>query len=65
MIVNCNGNRISIEARQLAEALVLLGFENRPVVVAVNETFVPKDEWPTFQINTDDRLDVLSAIEGG
>ncbi len=65
MIVNCNGDPVSLAVSRLAEALVVLGFKDRRVVVAVNEIFVPKEEWPTYQIKAGDRLDVLSAIEGG
>ena len=65
MIVNCNGSPVSVDVRLLAEALIALGFNNRRVVVAVNDTFIPKQAWPTYQIKAGDRLDILSAIEGG
>ena len=65
MLVNCNGDQVSLQVDRLGEALRSLGFEEHRVVVAVNETFVPKERWSSFQINAGDRLDVLSAIEGG
>ena len=65
MDVVCNGDRISLDIDRLAEVLNALGFGERRVVVAVNETFVAKDEWPSYRLRTGDRLDVLSAIEGG
>ena len=65
MDVVCNGNRVSLDLNRLGEILESLGFGDRRMVVAVNETFVAKEQWPTFRIRTGDRLDVLSAIEGG
>ena len=56
---------MNLHVDRLAEALDALGFGERRVVVAVNETFVAKEEWPSYRLQTRDRLDVLSAIEGG
>ena len=38
---------------------------DRNVVVAVNERFVAKTEWPSFLVRNEDRLDILSAMQGG
>ncbi len=65
MDVICNGDRVSVDAERLPEVLDSLGFADRRVVVAVNETFVAKEEWPSYRVRAGDRLDVLSAIEGG
>ena len=65
MDVICNGDRVSVEAARLPEVLESLGFGDRRVVVAVNETFVAKEAWPAYEVRAGDRLDVLSAIEGG
>lgn len=65
MHVFCNGDRVSLDAEVLAEALRSLGFADRRVVVAVNETFVAREDWSSYRVRTGDRLDVLSAMEGG
>ncbi len=65
MHVIYNGDRVSLDAEVLAEVLRSLGFADRRVVVAVNETFVAKEDWPSYRVRTGDRLDVLSAMEGG
>ncbi len=65
MHVICNGDRVSLDAEVLAEVLRSLGFADRRVVVAVNETFVAREDWPSYRVRTGDRLDVLSAMEGG
>ena len=65
MHVFVNGDRIRIDTDLLAEIVDALGFGDRKVVVAVNETFVAKDEWRTYQVRSEDRLDILSAMQGG
>ena len=65
MHVFVNGDRIRIDTDLLAEIVEALGFGDRKVVVAVNETFVAKTEWPSYQVSSEDRLDILSAMQGG
>lgn len=65
MHVFVNGDRIRIDTDLLAEIVEALGFGDRKVVVAVNETFVAKTEWPSYQVRSEDRLDILSAMQGG
>ena len=65
MHVFVNGDRIRIDTDLLAEIVDALGFGDRKVVVAVNETFVAKDQWRTYQVRSEDRLDILSAMQGG
>ena len=65
MHVLVNGDRIRIDTDRLAEIVEALGFSDRKVVVAVNERFVAKTEWPSYQVRSEDRLDILSAMQGG
>ena len=71
MHVFVNGDRIRISTDCLAEIVEALGFGDRggragnKVVVAVNETFVAKTDWQSYQVRSEDRLDILSAIQGG
>ncbi len=65
MHVFVNGDRIRIDSDLLAEIVEALGFGDRKVVVAVNETFVAKAEWRSYQVRSEDRLDILSAMQGG
>ncbi|MCY3813994.1 MAG: sulfur carrier protein ThiS [Gammaproteobacteria bacterium] len=65
MHVFVNGDRIRIDTDLLAEIVEALGFGDRKVVVAVNETFVAKTEWRSYQVRSEDRLDILSAMQGG
>ncbi len=61
----CNGERVTVEEDRLASIVEALGYGDRKVVVAVNETFVAKAAWPTFRVAPESRLDILSAMQGG
>lgn len=65
MDIILNGDRISVDRDELRSVLEGLGYECKKVVVAVNEAFVARDNWDECRLETGDRLDVLSAIEGG
>lgn len=65
MEVFCNGERVTVEEDRLGRIVDALGYGDRKVVVAVNETFVAKAAWPTFQVSPESRLDILSAMQGG
>ncbi len=51
----------------LAEALAASGYEENMdgLAVAVNDTVVPKHEWPEHKLDQGDRLEVIKAVQGG
>lgn len=53
------------QAPRLDRVLVDLGYGDRKVAVAVNETFVPRTAWADRLIESGDRLDVVAPIQGG
>ena len=65
MQIILNGDSVDVDEKQLTSILVTLGYECKKIVVAVNESFVAKENWDNCRIDAGDRLDVLSAIEGG
>ncbi len=65
MQVFVNGEPVIVKPIRLSEVLVSLGYECEKVAVAVNETFVPRRTWESCELETDDRVDVLAAIQGG
>ena len=65
MQLTVNGDSVDVASPALSDALELLGFESKKVVVAVNETFVARDKWDSYELSPGDRLDVLGRIEGG
>ncbi len=65
MEILVNGEPVSLDVDLLADAVAALGFAERQVAIAVNEAFVAKAEWQSFRLQAQDRLDVLTPIEGG
>ncbi|UOG76391.1 sulfur carrier protein ThiS [Hymenobacter tibetensis] len=53
-------------ARTLAEALTELNLPSqRGIAVAVNDTVVPRPEWAAYALQTNDRLTIIRATQGG
>lgn len=65
MQVFVNGEPVTVKPGRLSDVLVALGYECERVAVAVNETFVPRQTWESRELASDDRVDVLAAIQGG
>lgn len=65
MQINVNGDTVNIAVTLLDQALEELGFACDKVVVARNETFVPREDWADTVLQNGDRLDVLAPIGGG
>lgn len=65
MDVIVNGDRIELDSPELLPVLEKLGYECKKIVVAVNETFVPRDNWNLVKLSSGDRLDILGRLEGG
>ena len=70
MQISVNGqltelNGVAEEMPRLDRVLVDLGYRDRKVAVAVNETFVPRTAWADRLIESGDRLTVVAPIQGG
>ena len=62
-----NGEARERDGATIAELLADLGVEDRArgVAVAVNGEIVPRAEWPRRQVGSGDRVEALSAMQGG
>jgi sulfur carrier protein len=63
-----NGESSELQAGEtVAAALGGLGLplDARGVAVAVDGEVVPRAAWPTFALNADARVEVLTAMQGG
>ena len=63
--VSVNGQPHALAAATLAEALVELGFGPGPVATALNGDFVPVGKRGDATLAAGDRLEVLTARQGG
>lgn len=49
----------------VADAVEVLGGPSRGVAVAVNGEVVPRLAWPATRLAAGDRVEVLTAVQGG
>ena len=67
--VSINGKNHSVPAQATVSALVReMGFDParaKGVAVAVNDTVAPKGTWDRHAIRRGDRIEVISAQQGG
>lgn len=65
MKIDVNGEAKDIIATTVAEALDALGWGEARVATALNGTFVPKGARAITNLTDGDRLEVLTAMQGG
>ncbi|MEV7779141.1 sulfur carrier protein ThiS [Kitasatospora sp. NPDC088351] len=49
----------------LAEVVAALSAANSGVAAALNETVVPRGSWPRTRLAAGDRIEILTAVQGG
>lgn len=49
----------------LADLIAVLSPESRGVAAAVNDAVVPRSEWTSRALSPHDRIEVLTAVQGG
>ncbi|MCX5139716.1 sulfur carrier protein ThiS [Streptomyces sp. NBC_00338] len=64
--VSVNGETVAVAPGTTLEALVasLTGAPSG-VAAALNETVVPRGQWPAAALADGDRVEVLTAVQGG
>jgi sulfur carrier protein len=66
MTISVNGERRQVADGTALDALVrTLTAAPSGVAAAVNETVVPRAQWPTTSLAEGDRVEVLTAVQGG
>ncbi len=65
--VSINNQMQTLEADvTVSEALTTLGYDADGMLgVAINTTFIPKENWQSTQLKQDDKVDILNPISGG
>ena len=66
-MIHLNGESRDRDGATIVELLADLGVEDRArgVAVAVNGEIVPRAEWPSHHVESGDRVEALSAMQGG
>jgi sulfur carrier protein len=66
MNIVVNGERLRIAAGTALDTLVAtLTPSSSGVAAALNETVVPRAQWPSTPLTEGDRVEVLTAVQGG
>ncbi|MFB7500894.1 sulfur carrier protein ThiS [Streptomyces sp. NPDC056161] len=66
MIISVNGEHREIAPGTALDALVqTLTTAAGGVAAALNETVVPRAQWPATALSEGDRVEVLTAVQGG
>ncbi len=60
-----NGKEENVGKINITELLKQKGFDERVVVVEINEEIVPKDEYESYRIAEEDVVEVVSFVGGG
>jgi sulfur carrier protein len=66
-VIVLNGEPRERDGATIVELLTELGVEDRArgVAVAVNGEIVPRAEWQRVRVDDGDRVEALSAMQGG
>jgi sulfur carrier protein len=66
-MITVNGEPRARDGATIVELLADLGVETRArgVAVAVNGEIVPRADWPNRRVDAGDRIEALSAMQGG
>lgn len=66
MRVHINGEDRELTATTtVAQVVRSLTEASSGIAVALNDTVVPRREWETTRLREQDRVDVLTAVQGG
>jgi sulfur carrier protein len=60
-----NGQRLTAEARSLADLVACQGLAGKKVATALNGHFVPERQRATTPLSSGDRVEIVSPRQGG
>lgn len=50
----------------ILKALEVLGYTKTAMLgIAINQTFIPKDQWDQTELSDQDQVDILNPVSGG
>jgi sulfur carrier protein len=65
--LSLNGKTIEVppEMAMLPSVLLMQGYQDKRIAVAINGKFVPRSQYDDTPINEGDEVDVIQAVGGG
>jgi sulfur carrier protein len=65
MIIHLNAERLEVDDQTTVAALLrLLGYPDRGIAVALDQTLLPRSNWATT-LSDGAQLEVVTAVQGG
>ena len=64
LVVNGEASEFD-EVATVQQLLEKLGYEPKSIAVAIDGQFVPRHEYPTFQLTESQALEVVAPMQGG
>jgi len=64
MNIYINNQLYQTEEQQLLDILTEYQVQE-PFAIAINNTFIPKESYPNYRIQNNDRIDIIIPIYGG
>ncbi len=67
MKLHVNGDTVDTNAETVQELLRQFDVEGngKGTAIAVNDSVVPKENWNEYQLNEEDRIEIIRATQGG
>jgi len=66
MTVVLNGEKQSCrEGLTLADLVAELGLGGRRIAVEINRNIIPRDEYATYRLRSDDEIEIVQFVGGG
>lgn len=66
MQIHVNGKTIDAsDAVDVATLVASLGYPDRGVAVALEDAVIPRGAWPTTTVTPNQRVEILTAVQGG
>lgn len=62
-----NGEAATLHTSTIAELLEQQGIAptQQGIAIAINDTVIPRRAWPTHRLQEGDRVEVITAMQGG
>jgi sulfur carrier protein len=64
-MITINGQKKNVSAPDIASLLKAEGYEGKLVAVALNGTFVPRQEHANTNIKDGDDIEIVAPMQGG
>ena len=65
MMIVLNGEERKIDSETISELVIELGYKDKVIAVAANETFVARRDYEETTIQDGDEIEIVAPMQGG